>query len=353
MIVLPLLCALVAPPTPSVVEVELVDLVRYADRVVVGRVEQVVQLEREPVDGRRTGFGTATSLPFADLTVLEVWKGEPLDTALILAAGTWTCDVTKAVPGETAVWFLDDADALADEGPRLVEGVQRRFGERRVRSVLWAGRGRMPLRTEDGERLAACRDPVRLPDDLGARRRSRPESYLTDVPVAALRERVQETVVRQRGPYLRAMSARRGPPGREELGWTLELRRDRRMRLAVLDANGLVAHERASVLPAMTFYDLQQAVHRIRGPRWNAALGGPGSSDEGLRSLDLTAPGRTASIRIFELSTQEIVDHAFREEVREALELWSAVRSLVDEPGLVDRRAADRSLLERYSVTNR
>ena len=77
--------------------------------------------------------------PRATATILESWKGQPLGTVTFVAAPTWTCDISEAKKGEEAVVFI------------------------RGGSLEHSGRGRMPIFTRDGRKLAAIWPDVRLP----------------------------------------------------------------------------------------------------------------------------------------------------------------------------------------------
>jgi hypothetical protein len=80
--------------------------------------------------------------PRATATVLESWKGQVEGRVSFVAAPTWICDISDAKRNEEAVVFIRDG------------------------RLLHAGRGRMPVFTRDGRRLAAIWDEVRLPADI-------------------------------------------------------------------------------------------------------------------------------------------------------------------------------------------
>src|SRR2546422_6284493 len=102
----------------KVATIELAELARDAEFIGVVRVERV-------------SFG----IPLlrrarARATILESWKGQASGTVTFVAAPTWICDISDAKKGEEAVVFI------------------------RGRSLEHAGRGRMPIFTRSGRRLA-------------------------------------------------------------------------------------------------------------------------------------------------------------------------------------------------------
>src|SRR5688572_30812051 len=90
--------ALVAGATAAsakVGSIPLADLARGSDHVVVARVASMAQ------DDERHDW--------ARLEILETWKGAPPASLEVLASPTWTCDITTAQVGETALFFVHDA----------------------------------------------------------------------------------------------------------------------------------------------------------------------------------------------------------------------------------------------------
>src|SRR5438876_11409873 len=66
-------------------------LVRVSDAIVLGRVVDVSKVK---------------GVKIAQVKVLETYKGRKVDELFLLAQATWTCDISEAVKGETALWFL-------------------------------------------------------------------------------------------------------------------------------------------------------------------------------------------------------------------------------------------------------
>ena len=84
-----------------------------------------------------------------------------------VAAPTWICDITEAVRNEEAVVFIRDG------------------------KLLHEGRGRMPVFTRDGQRLAAFWPEVRLPADVITEDGPEPEyRFIRGVGVSDLRSAI-------------------------------------------------------------------------------------------------------------------------------------------------------------------
>src|SRR5262245_12435122 len=108
----PMLLALLAllgeMPRASVAPIELENLVRVSDVIVVGRVVDVRTVPYAiPVAERDHWPHLPAELPIADVRVEAVLKGST-DTVgvLFVAAGSWMCDTTTTVQGETGLYFL-------------------------------------------------------------------------------------------------------------------------------------------------------------------------------------------------------------------------------------------------------
>jgi hypothetical protein len=130
-IVLLAVSAGVGPPLDAKVGViSLADLTRQAAFVGIVRVDSIsvgIPLLRRPR---------------ATATILDSWKGQLEGRVHFVAAPTWICDISDAEKNEEAVVFIRDG------------------------TLLHAGRGRMPVFTRDGRRLAAIWNDVRLPADM-------------------------------------------------------------------------------------------------------------------------------------------------------------------------------------------
>jgi hypothetical protein len=118
------------PVAAKVVPVALADLTQQAEFIGVVRVDRVSF--RIPLVLRRQ----------ATAVVLEGWKGRSEGRLTFRASATWVCDISDANDGEEIVVFVRDGQ------------------------LLHAGRGRMPIFSRNGRRLAAVWTDVRLPADL-------------------------------------------------------------------------------------------------------------------------------------------------------------------------------------------
>ena len=161
---------------PRVADVTLDELASGADVIVVGRVVRVVRLDEAGTLHRDEDPPVLRpSLRLAEVRIEDVWRGQPKGTSVwVLAQPNGACDLTTAVLGERAVWFLEspseppsfreeEGDALSDEGfffafgrPAPVpdaarEAIQRLAGGV-LHSVRWFGRGRMVV--EPGHAMA-------------------------------------------------------------------------------------------------------------------------------------------------------------------------------------------------------
>lgn len=103
----------------------------------------------------------------ATATVLESWKGQASGTVAFRAAPTWICDISDAKKDEETIVFI-------------------RSGE-----LMLAGRGRMPIFTREGRRLAAVWPEVRLPPGVLTEAGSEPQyDFIRGVNVETLRAEV-------------------------------------------------------------------------------------------------------------------------------------------------------------------
>jgi len=153
-------------PAPMVSPISFADLACYADAIVVGKVVRVVVLKPdEGPEGKSASRGESWRI--AEVDVERVLRGNDQAKKLwYLAQGTWTCDVSDAVPNERALLFLTQTDPLrrADEHVHALAG--ELTGGQPILSDAWSGRGRLPIRIDDGiERVTEWEDVI-PPEDL-------------------------------------------------------------------------------------------------------------------------------------------------------------------------------------------
>lgn len=109
--------------------------------------------------------------PRATATILESWKGKATGTVRFGAAASWVCDISDARKGEEAVVFIRDGE------------------------LVLAGRGRMPIFTRDGRRLAAIWPDVRLPPGITTEAGPEPEyEFIRGIGVTDLHDAVVDLV---------------------------------------------------------------------------------------------------------------------------------------------------------------
>jgi hypothetical protein len=130
------IAAAAAPASAKIGPIALADLARGSDHVVMARVASMTE------DGSHQAW--------ARLEIIETWKGAPAASLEVLASPTWTCDVSTAEPGETALFFLYD---------------MRTAGRC---SIAHAGRGRMPMSADRAWARAWTVDVV-MPQDVETR----------------------------------------------------------------------------------------------------------------------------------------------------------------------------------------
>jgi hypothetical protein len=85
----------------------------------------------------------------ATATVTEIWKGPKAETVEYRVSPTFACDISDASLGETVLLFL-----AKDEKGRW--------------EIVWAGRGRMPLRMIDGKEYLTHFADVIFPDETAS-----------------------------------------------------------------------------------------------------------------------------------------------------------------------------------------
>lgn len=138
----------------AVSQTTLKHLTAVADTIVVGSVVEVTDIEGVSV---------------AILSVAEILKGKPSPRVAYFAEGQWLCDVTAAQPGENGIYFLEPYEFDPAPAPRLEDpdtwssnfkepigfsaGVQKLGLATPLFQVVWAGRGRLPSRELQGQRV--------------------------------------------------------------------------------------------------------------------------------------------------------------------------------------------------------
>jgi hypothetical protein len=134
--------------------VEFSTLVRQADVIVLGTVVDVT---------------TVKGVKVARVKVLETYKGRKVNELFFLAQPTWTCDISDAVKGETALLLLSSyTDPRSGMEKMFLSPLPSRKDFEGAGNAMFliidSGRGRMPLRTVNGQQYATLWvGDVRLP----------------------------------------------------------------------------------------------------------------------------------------------------------------------------------------------
>lgn len=130
------------------------DLIRHSEYIMIGRCQSITEIEGVKV---------------AKVEVIKTIKGKETNELYYLAESQWTCDISGAVIGETALYFFDvyqynpnpKAREVLPEGQLRIRGnFQEPLGFKQIVELLsdqipflqiaYAGRGKMPVSTVDG-----------------------------------------------------------------------------------------------------------------------------------------------------------------------------------------------------------
>ena len=133
-------------------------LTRSASLIVVAEVENVTV---------KDGVSVATA------RVIDVWKGQAAETVQFRASKSWTCDVSKAIPGETVVLFL------AGDAQRVVP------------AIAYSGIGRLPVNNAEGTETVTLYGSLftkAMKQEAGVPQ----ETFSSDVSLAILKKHVQQ-----------------------------------------------------------------------------------------------------------------------------------------------------------------
>ena len=141
------------------------DLIRQSQLIVVGKVKSVSKIER---------------VDFANVEILQTLKGNSFKNIYYSAERTWTCDMSTAVDGETALFFFDKYKIEpnlnnANQPPNpfrmpktdsFKETVERLISDSELFRLSFDGRGRMPIEETISEKKLQISSGVILPKDL-------------------------------------------------------------------------------------------------------------------------------------------------------------------------------------------
>lgn len=226
----------------EVASVDLENLVRISDVIVIGQVRNVreVRYQRAESGEEQPVRRYPDPLPIADVSVLKVLKGPTdVDRLLYPAARTWECDETEAVPGETALFFFVDTQPPEERRGTLADELAIAFGTTRLYTVNWSGCGRMPLRQIDGRDYATYYTDIVMPEELPNVDGPNPEyaSFIRSAPLEELSSRIARFVEEQKRPWVEITS----DAGDDGLtAFSLEIRGDRRSVLRLASGSDVI-----------------------------------------------------------------------------------------------------------------
>lgn len=323
----------------KVAPVTLDELVTMSDAIVIGEVERVVDVKSTFASWFAPEELDLPTWPIAELKVLQTLKGDSAITKRRFAAfKTWTCDISDAKVGERALYFLADMDPASELGEALVPEIEDEFGTREAAWIAHSGRGAMPLSTVDGREYVTCWvGDVEVPERLPRIVSTDGYDFIKRLELVPLLDEVRARIAAQRAVCFEAEVHR--APGVES--WKLSVRGDRTATLTVGDA-GAIAREWK--LETRGFRALRRRLDDNRSLKDGAVFGGPGTAN-GERVLRLLDRAEPVSVVIRDLDPLQAYTWRRTEGLRDALELWSAIRGDIDDAQCADHRTNDTQVL--------
>lgn len=150
----------------KVAYISLETLIEQSESIVVAKVEKV----SKPLFGKR----------YAKAKVTEVWKGSRIENLEFLASRTWTCDISSAEKGETALLFLTKGK------------------ESRSHLIAHSGRGRMPQQVVRDKLCVRYWGDLQLPEEIMVVDTSGEYAWIRYVEISALKNFVKRQVEKGR-----------------------------------------------------------------------------------------------------------------------------------------------------------
>lgn len=150
-------CILILSSKPClsyVIEITLTKMIKISDYIILGKVRNIV---------------TIGKTRYAVIDVVRTLRAKSRVGRLLyrLYDGFFACDITTAIKGETALFFVKDSDNSDQKPPG--DG-------KRIVSDIWSGRGRMPVSTVKGREFVAlwtatvilpkCIENTSIPDQV-------------------------------------------------------------------------------------------------------------------------------------------------------------------------------------------
>ena len=124
--------------------------------------------------GKVVGLDTINGVRIARVKVLETYKGRWLDVLSFIAQPTWTCDISDAVTGETALLLLYSYTNQRNTSEQPLfspdaspEELEAGGATTPIFLLMHSGRGRMPVRKIGSQQYVTLWvDDVRVPASI-------------------------------------------------------------------------------------------------------------------------------------------------------------------------------------------
>lgn len=164
--------------------IQLEELTKNSDLIFVGRVISVSTIDEEEI---------------AKIEVLKKYKGRAQNQVFISVSRTWTCDVSNAIVGETALFFLSKyrirptLQRNLEETCKLKKKIDSEIGTNDFYYISHSGYGRMPIEKKNGlDNVSILYGQVILPKKIKVSEKY-VEKY-TSINLAKLEEVTDEVV---------------------------------------------------------------------------------------------------------------------------------------------------------------
>jgi len=341
--VLPFLVTLaLASAFPRKAPVSLTELCRFSDVIVIGTVERVARVTREPRASDRSGGGFDEPLPdevpIADVRVQRVLKGSVgIEHVLYVSVSRWACDTTTASVGETAFFFFGDSSSEKELDGSFRRDVRTLFPKGELMTVLRSGDGRMPVH---GSCVDCSAYPVWGRPKVSAHD-PKCRNEIACVPLDWMSKTIPAICEKQRAAWIRASVSQVGGEG---VGWDLEMTGDRHVHLVVHNADGDHARDFVASERAVIWFESRVNWAVKEAP---PSTLGTGHDPLGERHLEILGESRAFDVRILSLDAEWMLDPAHLAETRPSLGVWEQVRGLIDDAVCADHRAEDKPWLDR------
>jgi len=350
---------LFAPTFVSVGNIGFRDLWDLSPLVVLARVRKVRKILRDlppewVPDPDRPQGPDGDGASFAELEILETWRGpSEVRSMLVPTDRTFLCDVTDAVEGETAIFFLESCRIFATEGTGFRARLDEAFGEHEVMKITFWGRGRMALVDERG---SEC---VRVPPGVEDLPESFRDAFGGKIATYDDVRRILETYRQlELQPWLTARST---PGASGGFGWNLAVAADGSCRLITKvvdkfpDRVTTRKHEVERILAVDpdALRTLRESIEAESAWSLPPLLGtlrpAPDQREVHFVRTAVDADGKESSsetsVTLSAIDCAWLGEPGRRESTARALEVWAKIRELFDDGACADSREDDQRLL--------